>query len=143
MSPSLVANYVYELVKLFNSFYQSNPILKNEDENVKNFRLHLSQWVANTIETSLAYRSEEDLKKIYKAILRGTKAFIEEYNKNNIHNKIKTISVGTNRNSLLSYLDDNNHPKISGNFAINFGSYSLNGYGYSGDWRSQKLLLKI
>ena len=99
--------------------------------------------VFNTIETSLAYRSEEDLKKIYKAILRGTKAFIEEYNKNNIHNKIKTISVGTNRNSLLSYLDDNNHPKISGNFAINFGSYSLNGYGYSGDWRSQKLLLKI
>ena len=59
------------------------------------------------------------------------------------HNKIKTISVGTNRNSLLSYLDDNNHPKISGNYAINFGSYSLNGYGYSGDWRSQKLLLKI
>mgnify|MGYP003365293143 CR=1 FL=1 len=53
MSPALVANYVYELVKLFNSFYQSNPILKNEDENVKNFRLHLSQWVANTIETSL------------------------------------------------------------------------------------------
>ncbi|WP_313374581.1 arginine--tRNA ligase [Chishuiella sp.] len=53
MSPALVANYVYELVKLFNSFYQSNPILKNEDENIKNFRLHLSQWVANTIETSL------------------------------------------------------------------------------------------
>ncbi|WP_313578635.1 arginine--tRNA ligase [Chishuiella sp.] len=53
MSPALVANYVYELVKLFNSFYQSNPILKNEDENVKNFRLHLSQWVANIIETSL------------------------------------------------------------------------------------------
>ncbi|WP_333663861.1 arginine--tRNA ligase [Chishuiella changwenlii] len=53
MSPALVANYVYELVKLFNSFYQSNPIIKNENDNVKNFRLHLSQWVANTIESSL------------------------------------------------------------------------------------------
>lgn len=53
MSPALIANYVYELVKLFNSFYQSNPILKNEDNDVKNFRLHLSQWVANTIESSL------------------------------------------------------------------------------------------
>ena len=53
MSPALVANYVYEIVKLFNSFYQNNPILKNEDENVKNFRLYLSQWVANTIQSSL------------------------------------------------------------------------------------------
>ena len=53
MSPALIANYVYELVKLFNSFYQNNPILKNEDENVKNFRLYLSQWVANTIQNSL------------------------------------------------------------------------------------------
>lgn len=53
MSPALIANYVYELVKLFNSFYQNNPILKNEDENVKNFRLYLSKWVANTIQNSL------------------------------------------------------------------------------------------
>ena len=53
MSPALIANYVYELVKLFNSFYQNNPILKIEDENVKNFRLYLSQWVANTIQNSL------------------------------------------------------------------------------------------
>ena len=53
MSPALIANYVYEIVKLFNSFYQNNPILKNEDENVKNFRLFLSQWVANTIQSSL------------------------------------------------------------------------------------------
>ena len=53
MSPALIANYVYELVKLFNSFYQNNPILKNEDENVKNFRLYLSQWGANTIQNSL------------------------------------------------------------------------------------------
>ena len=53
MSPALIANYVYEIVKLFNSFYQNNPILKNEDENVKNFRLYLSQWVANTIQSSL------------------------------------------------------------------------------------------
>lgn len=53
LSPALIANYVYELVKLFNSFYQNNPILKGEDEDEKNFRLYLSQWVANTIESSL------------------------------------------------------------------------------------------
>lgn len=53
LSPALIANYVYELVKLFNSFYQNNSVLKVEDENVKSFRLYLSQWVANTIESSL------------------------------------------------------------------------------------------
>ena len=53
LSPALIANYVYELVKLFNSFYQNNSVLKAEDENVKNFRLYLSQWVANTIQSAL------------------------------------------------------------------------------------------
>lgn len=53
LSPALIANYVYELVKQFNSFYQNNSVLKAEDENVKYFRLYLSQWVANTIQSAL------------------------------------------------------------------------------------------
>ncbi|QTV05242.1 arginine--tRNA ligase [Faecalibacter bovis] len=53
LSPALIANYVYELVKQFNSFYQNNSVLKAEEENVKYFRLYLSQWVANTIQSSL------------------------------------------------------------------------------------------
>jgi arginyl-tRNA synthetase len=32
LSPALVANYVYELVKTYNSFYQNNPILNQDDE---------------------------------------------------------------------------------------------------------------
>ncbi|MBS7332362.1 MAG: arginine--tRNA ligase [Weeksellaceae bacterium] len=53
LSPALIANYVYELVKQFNSFYQNNSVLKAEEDNVKYFRLYLSQWVANTIQSSL------------------------------------------------------------------------------------------
>lgn len=53
LSPALIANYVYELVKLFNSFYQNHPILKAGDENLKNFRLYLAKWVGNTIFSSL------------------------------------------------------------------------------------------
>ena len=53
LSPALVANYVYDLVKLFNSFYQNHSVLKAEDENLKNFRLWLSQWVSNTISNAL------------------------------------------------------------------------------------------
>ncbi len=54
LSPAVVANYVYEVVKTYNSFYQNNVILKNEDENVKNFRLQLSDSTAKVIKKSLA-----------------------------------------------------------------------------------------
>lgn len=53
LSPALVANYVYDLAKSYNSFYQSNIILKLEDENLKQFRLNLSDLTAKTIKKSL------------------------------------------------------------------------------------------
>ncbi|WP_426279277.1 arginine--tRNA ligase [Chryseobacterium sp. S-02] len=53
LSPALVANYVYDLVKTYNSFYQSNPIMNQEDENVKQFRLSVSNLTAKTIKKSL------------------------------------------------------------------------------------------
>lgn len=53
LSPALVANYVYDLVKLFNSFYQNHSVLKAEEENLKNYRLWLCQWVSNAISNSL------------------------------------------------------------------------------------------
>ncbi|WP_300688662.1 arginine--tRNA ligase [Chryseobacterium sp.] len=53
LSPALVANYVYDLVKAYNSFYQNNPILSHEDENVKQFRLNISDLTAKTIKKSL------------------------------------------------------------------------------------------
>ena len=54
LSPAHIANYVYEVVKSYNSFYQNNPILSQEDENIKNFRLQLSNLTAKTIKKSLA-----------------------------------------------------------------------------------------
>ena len=53
LSPALVANYLYDLVKSYNSFYQNNPILNQEDENVKQLRLDLSDLTAKTIQKSL------------------------------------------------------------------------------------------
>ncbi|WP_144281860.1 arginine--tRNA ligase [Chryseobacterium echinoideorum] len=53
LSPALIANYVYDLVKTYNSFYQSNPILNQEDENIKQMRLNLSNLTAQTIRKSL------------------------------------------------------------------------------------------
>lgn len=53
LSPALVANYLYDLVKSYNSFYQNNPILKQDEEDTKQFRLYLSALSALVIKKSL------------------------------------------------------------------------------------------
>ena len=48
-SPALVANYTYDLVKEYNSFYQAVPILGTNNQEEKTFRVQLSKKVAETI----------------------------------------------------------------------------------------------
>ncbi|WP_269225821.1 arginine--tRNA ligase [Flavobacterium eburneipallidum] len=48
-SPALIANYTYDLVKEYNSFYQAVSILGEEDLQKKIFRVQLSKKVADTI----------------------------------------------------------------------------------------------
>ena len=50
-SPALIANYVYELVKEFNSFYQNVSILGEEDPIKRSLRIHLSRKVGEVIAT--------------------------------------------------------------------------------------------
>lgn len=52
-SPSQLANYAYELAKLYNKFYHEESILKAEQEDVKTFRLHLSLASARIIAESM------------------------------------------------------------------------------------------
>ena len=51
-SPALVANYTYELVKSFNSFYQNVSILGADFEKEKSFRIQLSRAVSDVIKTA-------------------------------------------------------------------------------------------
>lgn len=53
LNPSLLANYVYNLVKLYNSFYQKYSILDGEDLEIKNTRLLISSLVKITIKNTL------------------------------------------------------------------------------------------
>ncbi len=53
-SPALIANYVYDLVKSYNSFYHDFSILKEENEEVRAFRLVLSQSVAKVIKLGMS-----------------------------------------------------------------------------------------
>lgn len=48
-SPSGIANYCYELVKLYNQFYHEFQILREEDAAKRNFRLILSRNVAKVV----------------------------------------------------------------------------------------------
>ncbi|MBE9576354.1 arginine--tRNA ligase [Flavobacterium proteolyticum] len=51
-SPALIANYAYDLVKEFNSFYQQVSILGEENHDKKVFRVQLSKSVGNTIKNA-------------------------------------------------------------------------------------------
>jgi arginyl-tRNA synthetase len=52
-SPALIANYTYDLVKEYNSFYQSVPILGCENEQEKTFRVQLSKKVGEIIKNAV------------------------------------------------------------------------------------------
>ena len=51
-SPAVVANYVYDLVKDFNSFYQNVSILGEEDTSKRHFRVALSKKIGELIAES-------------------------------------------------------------------------------------------
>ena len=53
-SPALIANYTYDLVREYNSFYQAVSILGEEDLDKKIFRVQLSKKVAETIASAFS-----------------------------------------------------------------------------------------
>ncbi|HNW70147.1 MAG TPA: arginine--tRNA ligase [Bacteroidales bacterium] len=53
LSPAQIANYVYELAKQYNQFYQRIPVLKEENMDLVNFRLALSNFSAVIIKNCM------------------------------------------------------------------------------------------
>jgi arginyl-tRNA synthetase len=53
-SPALIANYTYDLVRAYNSFYQAVPILPEQVLDKKIFRVQLSQKVGNIIKSAFS-----------------------------------------------------------------------------------------
>ena len=53
LSPAVICNYIFELVKLYNQFYQNIPILIEKNEELKNMRLVLSKNIAKVIVSSM------------------------------------------------------------------------------------------
>ncbi len=52
-SPAMIANYIYDLAKSFNSFYQDTPILKESNPNVMLFRVQLCHFVSKVIKNTM------------------------------------------------------------------------------------------
>ncbi len=48
-NPSLIANYLYDIAKEYNQFYHDYSILQAENENIRNYRLLLSQICGSVI----------------------------------------------------------------------------------------------
>jgi arginyl-tRNA synthetase len=52
-NPAVVANYIYELTKLFNQFYNECPVLKEENDAVKELRIKLIDTTASIIKNGM------------------------------------------------------------------------------------------
>ena len=53
LSPYLLANYLYSLVKSYNSFYQDHPIITEDNYDLRNFRVQMSKLVSEIIEKGM------------------------------------------------------------------------------------------
>lgn len=53
LSPALIANYLFDLAKEYNQFYQEIPVLREEDADVVAFRLRLSAFTGEVIRSGM------------------------------------------------------------------------------------------
>jgi arginyl-tRNA synthetase len=53
LSPSIIANYIYGLVKSYNSFYQAVPILGEEDKRIREFRILLTHKIGLVVKDGM------------------------------------------------------------------------------------------
>jgi arginyl-tRNA synthetase len=53
LTPAYIANYVYDLAREYNQFYQEIPVLKEEDPEKRSLRLMLSEFTGSIIKTSM------------------------------------------------------------------------------------------
>ncbi|MFA6605199.1 MAG: DALR anticodon-binding domain-containing protein, partial [Patescibacteria group bacterium] len=53
-NPSLVTQYLFDVAKTYNNFYQQHSVLKADDENTKQIRLNISQLTKKVLKDGLA-----------------------------------------------------------------------------------------
>jgi arginyl-tRNA synthetase len=53
-SPALVANYIYDLVKQYNHFYQTSPVIKEENEDLRTLRVIITKATGDIVKNGMA-----------------------------------------------------------------------------------------
>jgi arginyl-tRNA synthetase len=53
LNPAVLANYIYHLAKLFNSFYSEHSVVNAENEEKKHLRLGIAIMVANVLKSGM------------------------------------------------------------------------------------------
>jgi arginyl-tRNA synthetase len=48
-SPAVISNYIYDLAKEYNQFYHAHPVVKEENDKIRNLRVQISNQIAGTI----------------------------------------------------------------------------------------------
>ena len=72
-NPSILANYAYDLVKEYNQFYHDFSILREENPEIKQFRLVLSENVAKVVKSGMSLLGIEVPERMYQpSIIRKT-----------------------------------------------------------------------
>ncbi len=94
--------------------------------------------VFNNVEMQNDFLHSDDKVDIYKAYMRGVRAFLDEYNNVNKDNKIKKVTVGKNVNDLNDVIGQN-HRFINLDSAeilkgLDFSQYGKGGNSHVGDW---------
>jgi hypothetical protein len=128
-----------------------NLVIKNElNEIIAKSTIYVNRLngyaVFNNVESSAAYRDCESSEKIYRAFIRGAAAFLKTYNDNNYRNQISLITVGTDRNTILTLLEekDDLHPQTVVLQPLNYRDYAIDSSSaYNGNAsNNQRVLLK-
>ena len=53
LNPAAICNYTFDLVKLYNQFYHDCPVLREEDAQLRSFRVSLSEETGKVIKTAM------------------------------------------------------------------------------------------
>lgn len=130
-----------------------NLVIRNKDgEIIAKMTLYINRdegyGVFNTAEVNSEYHDDESLKGIYKAFVRGCKAFIEAYNLNN-DVAIDAVTIGARRNAIQKVANFNvsdtheaiNYSDFGYQYKDKDKGYTLYYGTYNGDSKEQQLLV--
>lgn len=126
------------------SINHQNLVIKNETGIIAKATIYVNRKegyaVFNNIEVKRICETEENYPLIYKAFIRGMKAFLDTYNKSNPNNPLTEITIGSRGTAIKGIFPEYEEVSPLGTESYSNYSYHKHGY-YGGDSDNGQLLL--